>query len=519
MRGGYCGRASSPIGLSGWPTGACAISVAAGGEFDEGDQQLQQQAERDPRPHRPPPVAEAAGVPVVTGISPSSGLPEGGTTVTLTGSGFTGASAVHFGSTSGVNAVVVRDTQLTVISPPGTGVVDVTVTGAGGTSSTAAADSFAYGAPVVTGITPADGPPTGGTVVTVSGDNLTGATAVNFGSTLGLNLVMISNTQLTVVSPPGTGVVDLTITGVGGTSSTSAADRFSYAPIVTAIAPNSGDPSGGTTVTVSGSNFTGFTSVNFGNAPGLSPTVSGTRLTVVSPPGTGVVHLTVTGPGGISATTPADFFAYGEPVVSAVSPADGPPTGGTVVTVTGNNLNGATAVNFGNTPGLNLIAVSDTQLSVISPPGTGKVDVTVKGVAGTSTKSPKDKFSYAPTVRAISPTSGPAAGGTTVTIAGSGYTGASDVNFGSTPGTPMQRDLLAIAAHLPALGEHGLRLPLVVVLGEPVIDLPEGVNRGWDAELPFQRGQIGRHREPQRAARCWRCAGCTAGGHWRRLTR
>ena len=316
MRGGYCGRASSPIGLSGWPTGACAISVAAGGEFDEGDQQLQQQAERDPRPHRPPPVAEAAGVPVVTGISPSSGLPEGGTTVTLTGSGFTGASAVHFGSTSGVNAVVVRDTQLTVISPPGTGVVDVTVTGAGGTSSTAAADSFAYGAPVVTGITPADGPPTGGTVVTVSGDNLTGATAVNFGSTLGLNLVMISNTQLTVVSPPGTGVVDLTITGVGGTSSTSAADRFSYAPIVTAIAPNSGDPSGGTTVTVSGSNFTGFTSVNFGNAPGLSPTVSGTRLTVVSPPGTGVVHLTVTGPGGISATTPADFFAYGEPVVS-----------------------------------------------------------------------------------------------------------------------------------------------------------------------------------------------------------
>ena len=62
--------------------------------------------------------------------------------------------------------------------------------------------------------------------------------------------------------------------------------------------------------------------------------VSATSITAVSPPGTGTVDVTVTTPGGTSATSAADQFTYDPvPVVTGISPAAGPMTGGTTVTV------------------------------------------------------------------------------------------------------------------------------------------------------------------------------------------
>ena len=83
--------------------------------------------------------------------------------------------------------------------------------------------------------------------------------------------------------------------------------------------------------------------------------------------------------------------------------------------------------------------VNDTTITADSPAGTGTVDVTVTTPAGTSATSPADQFTYiaaaAPTVTGISPTSGPAAGGTLVTITGTGFTGATAVDFGTTAAT------------------------------------------------------------------------------------
>ena len=59
----------------------------------------------------------AAATPMVTGITPASGAAAGGDTVTVTGTGFTGATAVTFGSVAGTDLPVVSDTQLTVTSP------------------------------------------------------------------------------------------------------------------------------------------------------------------------------------------------------------------------------------------------------------------------------------------------------------------------------------------------------------------------------------------------------------------
>ena len=96
--------------------------------------------------------ATTPAAPTVTGIAPASGAVAGGDTVTVTGTGFTGATSVSFGSVSTTNLIILSDTQLAVTSPPpatsppsnASGVVDVTVTTPAGTSATSPADQFTY---------------------------------------------------------------------------------------------------------------------------------------------------------------------------------------------------------------------------------------------------------------------------------------------------------------------------------------------------------------------------------------
>ena len=95
----------------------------------------------------------------------------------------------------------------------------------------------------VTGVSPSSGPSSGGTTVTISGSNFTGATGVNFGGTAAGSFTVNSDSQITAVSPPGSGTVDVTVTGPAGTSATSPADRFSYIPPAVAPTVTNGPPS------------------------------------------------------------------------------------------------------------------------------------------------------------------------------------------------------------------------------------------------------------------------------------
>jgi hypothetical protein len=85
-------------------------------------------------------------------------------------------------------------------------------------------------APVVTAVSPATGPPAGGTTVTVTGTHLAGATSVSFGAGHPATSVSCTDTSCTAVSPAeAVGTVDVQVATAGGTSATSGADRFSYA--------------------------------------------------------------------------------------------------------------------------------------------------------------------------------------------------------------------------------------------------------------------------------------------------
>ena len=277
---------------------------------------------------------QMAGVPAVAGVSPASGSLAGGDAVTVTGSGFTGATGVSFGTVPAPDLrLPVSDTQLTVISPPATaaGQADVTVATAAGTSAITPADQFTYAvagaAPTVANISPPGGSLAGGDAVTVTGTGFTGRSKVSFGTADGLNPDVVSDSQLTVTSPPGTaaGPVDVRVTTPVGISATTSNGHYTYKapPIVEVVEPNNGPLAGGDAVTVTGTGFTGTSKVSFGTADGLNPdVVSDSQLTVTSPPGTaaGPVAVTVTTPIGTSATSSNDHYTYKAPPSSPPPP-------------------------------------------------------------------------------------------------------------------------------------------------------------------------------------------------------
>jgi large repetitive protein len=291
--------------------------------------------------------------------------------------------------------------------------------------------------PTVNSLKPSTGPAGGGNSIAVVGSNLTGATAVTFGSTPATSFSVVSSGQINAVAPAGSGAVDVTVTTPGGTSPTVSGDIYKYVPSVTSVSPTSGPTTGGTTVTINGTGFTGATAVSFGGTAATFSVKSSSQITATAPAGSGTVDITVTTPGGTSATNAGDQYTYvAPPTVTRVSPSSGPATGGTSVAITGTNFTGATAVSFGGTAATSFSVNSATSITATSPAGSGAVDVTVTiPGGGTSAKNASDVFKYVPAVTSVSPTSGPTTGGTSVTINGAGFTGATAVNFGATAAT------------------------------------------------------------------------------------
>ncbi len=128
------------------------------------------------------------------------------------------------------------------------------------------------------------------------------------------------------------------------------------------------------------------------------------------------------------------------PVVRLVSPAHGPVSGGTFVDITGGDFDGATAVDFGTTPApAGWFVKSPDTIKAIAPVAStsGPVVVTVTTSGGTSsgTATSTNVFTYVtgPTIQSVSPGAGATTGGTRVTIAGQGFSGASSVTFGGSP--------------------------------------------------------------------------------------
>jgi hypothetical protein len=412
-------------------------------------------------------------MPVIMAVAPSSGGAQGGTSIWITGQHLGAVTSASFGTTPPVPAGASSDTLLQLQSPPGTAsatAIDITVTSPGGTSQTNPADHFTYTAgtaPTVTYVSPSSGPAGGGAQVLVTGTGFQSATTLTIGGAQpppgcfgggGPGFVFNppcwfpqSDTLIYVgLTPAGTAntTVDVRVTNPFASSAISTADQYTYtpqpAPIISAVSPNVGPSGGGTTSYVSGRNFLRTSTVKFG-ATAVDPAkrlfFSDDLVQVATAPPQGsnpsVVDVTV----DASATSAADRFTYQAtplPVVQVISPSSGP--AGTKVFLTGTGLLSTTQVQFGTAAGLNISALSDTLVVATAPAkpsGAAQVPVTATSIGGTSTAGPSEQFTYTagPVVATVSPNSGPTAGGTTVSLTGSGFTGATAVRFGTALGT------------------------------------------------------------------------------------
>jgi hypothetical protein len=336
----------------------------------------------------------------------------------------------------------------------------ITATDARGSSdSKVVSISVAAPLPSISGISPASGPLVGGTIVTINGTNLSGATRVNFGATMieGTDITLVSANEIRVASPARAtaGNVDISVDTPAGTSTRANAFTYIAPPTATAEFLTTSIIANGNAVTryrvtVTNPNpvpltgigfsqvfpselrfvslFNTCTGLGFVGAIGaagdrysfssgtlaantsceaiadLTTTVPGsynlTLSSLTSAGGDGILPTTAT---ALTATTPP-------PAISGISPAFGPLVGGTTVTINGTNLSGATRVNFGATmiEAADITLVSANEIRVTSPvrATAGNVDISVDTPAGTSTRANAFTYVAPPVVTAqFSPTS------------------------------------------------------------------------------------------------------------------
>jgi DNA/RNA endonuclease G (NUC1) len=330
------------------------------------------------------PIGSGGTAPSITSFSPTSGPV--GTNVVITGSAFTGATAVKFNGTAATSFTVNSDTQITATVPTGATTGPISVTTANGTGTSSTNFTVTAPAPSITSFSPTSGPV--GTNVVITGSAFTGATAVKFNGTAATSFTVNSDTQITATVPTGatTGPISVTTSAGTGTSSTSFTVTAPPAPSITSFSPTSGPV--GTNVVITGSAFTGATAVKFNGTAATSFTVnSDTQITATVPTGATTGPISVTTSAGTGTSSTNFTVTAPAPSITSFSPTSGPV--GTNVVITGSAFTGATAVKFNGTAATSFTVNSDTQITATVPTGatTGTISVTTANGTGTSSTS------------------------------------------------------------------------------------------------------------------------------------
>lgn len=264
----------------------------------------------------------------ITSVSPAGGAIAGGTTVMVTGNGFTRGATVTFGVTSATSVIYVNSTLLVAVTPAATvGTVPVLVTNADGQAA-AGTQGFTYGpppgsiAPVLTSVSPISGQGQGGTQVTLTGTGFSGAATVYFGSTPSPSVVWNGASSMFARPPSNVaGPVSIRIVNSDGGSVTMA-NAYTYDSggglSLASVTPTSVSSGGGTVVTILGSSINPGSWVTFNGVPAPVSTIIGTTQIVSTTPAglSGVVTIGVTQIGGVSASLPAALTVTGTPVVT-----------------------------------------------------------------------------------------------------------------------------------------------------------------------------------------------------------
>jgi len=261
-------------------------------------------------------------------------------------------------------------------------------------------NAVANPAPTVTSILPVSGSISGGTVVTISGTGFLSNPTVKFGGVAATN-VSATATSITATAPAhAAGKVDVVVTNSDGQLAT-LTQAFTYAlpaPTISSVAPNTGPNTGGTPVTITGTNFQSGATVTFGALPATDVTVvSATSITARTPFGPitqpPAVDVTVTNPDATHGTA-TGAFTYTVPALAVISitPNTALPSGATGAASTAVTIYGAgftalaTSVTVGGVAATNVQVIDPVTIHATVPvhaAGSGDVVVTVGGTSAT----------------------------------------------------------------------------------------------------------------------------------------
>ncbi len=349
--------------------------------------------------------------PEADSVDPAAGPVAGGNTVTINGHHLKAATEVDFGTVAVTSFTSAQAQSITLVAPAGTapGALDVKVVSPGGISTITSGYTY-FAVPTVNSVTPSFGPVTGKNVVTISGTNLAGTSEVDFGGVAGTNVSVAGDgSSLTIKVPASAtaGAVDVKLTTPGGSATLVGGYTYWFVPTVTGVSPSAGPVAGGNSVTISGTNLTGATEVDFDTlvvTSGIVPAGDGNSLTVTVPDGTSLVtsdnqavRVKVFTPGGSDSL--ANGYVYRQiPELDGVTPNSGALAGGNTVTIEGRHLGSVTEVDFGTAAVTSFTTTSPKAITLVVPAGTssGPVDVKVITPGGTDTITGGYSYDAAP---------------------------------------------------------------------------------------------------------------------------
>jgi hypothetical protein len=404
-----------------------------------------------------------------TDIAPLNGPPAGGTTITITGSGFLPGAQVTLDGIRALDVVVESSTTITALTPPHLpGAVDIVVRNPDSGSATVPV-RFTYDGPFLHNVTRMIGssfgggpnaPVTGGATIVVFGEGFADGARVFFGDVEATVTSITVPSQIKVTSPAHPeALVDLIVMNPDGTTGV-LFDSFTFTgtgPTVSNISPSTGPASGGTAVTITGTGFDSDAEVTIGGSTLLDAVITPTSITGITPPRPdGSKEVRVTNPDDdLSATT--TFVYLAPPEITTVSPAVGPASGGTVVTINGDNFSVDAEVFFGGTPAQSVLWEADSQLLVGSPEhAVGTFEITVvNGDGQSATKNQAFRFlPPPPSIDTLTPDHG--APGNQVVINGANFQFVTGVKFfNNRTATFSVNNSGRITATVPSFAETG----------------------------------------------------------------
>jgi len=301
--------------------------------------------------------------------------------------------------------------------------------------------------PTVESISPNTGPVGQGTPVTIKGTGFLPGATVEFSGAESGEVVVVSEAEITTTTPPGLDVpAEVVVRDAGGTS-TGGPEFTPYyiPPTVESITPSSGTTAGGAPVTIRGTGFLAGATVEIGTEQEASNVVvvSETEITATTPAGfAGSDEVVVTDAYGTSSEGAIEganytFEELEPPTVTKIEPEAGSSAGGTEVTIMGTGFDPGAEVDIGSEAAeVRWVSAQEMVAKTAATP-VGKYEVLIRDAHGVSADTPTFTYIAAglPIVESVTPSSGPTAGGTPVTIEGQRFAPGSTVSIDGNEAT------------------------------------------------------------------------------------